>query len=135
MPPIFTSKLCKKQNSMRKRRNVFGTVPPVFPPKTVEKQGGMLAFFCISSTSKLSVFSSMLVSFSLPHVFVYQGQLSMCLCINHSYPCLCIKHSYPCIKHSYPDVGVYLYIQTSIYVYIYISDYYCLRLGCCLYIG
>ena len=44
----------------------FGTVPPVFPPKTVEKQGGMLAFFCISSASKLVVFSSILVSFSLP---------------------------------------------------------------------
>ena len=44
----------------------FGTVPPVFPPKTVEKQGGMLAFFCISSASKLIVFPSMLVSFSLP---------------------------------------------------------------------
>ncbi len=45
---------------------VFGTVPPVFPPKTVEKQGGMLVFFCISSVSKLSVFPSPLVSFSLP---------------------------------------------------------------------
>ena len=44
----------------------FGTVPPIFPPKTVEKQSGMLAFFCISSASKLIVFSSILVSFSLP---------------------------------------------------------------------
>ena len=44
----------------------FGTVPPIFPPKTVEKQSGMLAFFCISSASKLIVFSSILVSFSFP---------------------------------------------------------------------
>ena len=45
---------------------LFGTVPPIFPPKTVEKQSGMLAFFCISSASKLIVFSSILVSFSFP---------------------------------------------------------------------
>ena len=44
----------------------FGTVPPIFPPKTVEKQSGMLAFFCISSASKLIVFSSIFVSFSFP---------------------------------------------------------------------
>ena len=44
----------------------FGTVPLVFPPKTVEKQGGMLAFFSISSVAKLVVVSSILASFSLP---------------------------------------------------------------------
>ena len=44
----------------------FGTVPPIFPPKTVEKQSGMLAFFCISSASKVIVFSLILVSFSFP---------------------------------------------------------------------
>ena len=35
---LFFSSLC----------GVICTVPPVFTPKTVEKQGGMLAFFCIS---------------------------------------------------------------------------------------
>ncbi len=37
-----------------------------FTPKTIEKQGGMLAFFCIFSASKLIVVPSILVSFSLP---------------------------------------------------------------------
>jgi hypothetical protein len=56
----------EKQKKKTECSPFFGTVPPVFPPKTVEKQGGMLAFFCISSASKLVVFSSILVSFSLP---------------------------------------------------------------------
>ena len=56
----------EKQKKTRNARPFLVLCLRFPPPKTVEKQGGMLAFFCISSASKLVVFSSILVSFSLP---------------------------------------------------------------------
>ena len=46
--------------------NSFGTVPPVFTPKMVLKQDGMLAFFQASGRCRTDVLQSILVAFSLP---------------------------------------------------------------------
>ena len=46
--------------------NSFGTVPPVFTPKMVLKQDGMLAFFQASGRCRTDVLQSILVPFSLP---------------------------------------------------------------------
>ena len=44
----------------------FGTVPPIFTPKMLKKQDGMVAFFHASGRCRTNVLQSILVSFSLP---------------------------------------------------------------------